>query len=122
MSESIDEDMTEALDNFYRQEYTYLEAELTQVDEDYNKLLGDLRQTTRDYQKRIDNLEKEKQDALADKALAQRELREYKDATSKVLGTIDSKARRKISEVSLANLKYSHTKEKDETKGTTTDS
>ncbi len=118
----IDEDIIEELDNFYRQEYTDLEAELTQVDEDYNKLLTDLRQTTKNYQKRIDNLETEKQDALADKALAQRELREYKDATAKVLGSIDSKARRKISEASLANLKYSHTKEKGETKGTTTDS
>lgn len=118
----IDDAIIEAFGNIHEQEYTDLEAELTQAHEDYDRLQGDLKQNKKDNQKRIDTLEKELQDALADKALAQRELREYKDATAKVLGPIDGKARRKISEASIANLKHSHAKEKDETKGTTIDS
>ena len=118
----IDDVIIEAFGNIYEQEYTDLETKLTQADEDYDRLQGDLKQIKKDNQKRIDTLEKEKQDALADKALAQRELREYKDATSMVLGSIDGKARRKISETSLANLKHSSIKEKNETQGRTIDS
>jgi len=96
----------EFLIDFYDKEYTELEAELTQSYEDFAKLQEDFSQTKKDMQKKIDALEKEKQNALADKALAERDLREYKEATAKVIGAIpEKKAKHKISESSLANLK-----------------
>jgi DNA repair exonuclease SbcCD ATPase subunit len=96
----------EFLIDFYDQEYTELEAELTQADEYYNELEEDYERMVNNMQRKIDNLEKEKEDLLADKALVQRELREYKEATAKVIGVIpEKKVKRKISEASLANLK-----------------